>query len=221
MAAYSFIEEMENGFTVEVAWGRLHESMESVARRFARMLQDLAAIHPALADWKKLGGPRRKPPRPFCAMPPDIDELVRIFTEGRYFTDIGREPMPNLGYTAVAWNGHNDALGCFLEVEAGALHIGSPRSNSAKLQFLIRDPDNAEPLSAVTLVSIFRVMIAAWEPVWGTIGNMTLWKILRGAADERHRYTGGWMVYLGAAFDDHVATPPGGVVRRPPQGGRL
>lgn len=64
-------------------------------------------------------------------------------------------------------------------------------------------------------------MIAAWEPVWGTVGNMTLWKVLRGDAGERHRYTGGWMVYLGAAFDDHVAAPPGIVVRHPPQGGRL
>ena len=102
MAACSFIEEMENSLNVSVTWGRLHESRDSVARRFARMLQDLAAVHPALADWKKLGGPHGKPPQPFCAMPPDIDELVGIFTEGRYFTDIGHEPMPNLGYTAVA-----------------------------------------------------------------------------------------------------------------------
>jgi hypothetical protein len=32
--------------------------------------------------------------KPFCTVPPKIDGLKEIFDKGRFYTDVGHEPMP-------------------------------------------------------------------------------------------------------------------------------
>ena len=63
------------------------------------MLTGLAAVHPLLARWNKSAETRLESSKPFCAMPPRIDELAAIL-ESDPFTP----GVPSDGYAVHAWN---------------------------------------------------------------------------------------------------------------------
>jgi hypothetical protein len=51
------------------------------------MFTGLAEAHSAFAHWNRKANSRAAANKPFCAMPPKLEELTRIFEKGRHFKD--------------------------------------------------------------------------------------------------------------------------------------
>jgi hypothetical protein len=99
--------------------GALGVVTEACARRLARMLGQLASLHPIFANWKKKGRTRAKAQAPFCSMPPRVEELTGIFEKARHYTDATHELMPKLGYSVNAWNGVDGDRGVSFRAAVG------------------------------------------------------------------------------------------------------
>jgi hypothetical protein len=150
-------------------WGRREESAEVCAQRMAQMLENLAAVHPVLSRWNKQAMTRKAANAPFCAMPPRLDELTRIFEKGRHYRDHPREPMLDMGFSISAWNGHDDDYGVSLAVHAGAYTDRPPDPNNVRLDLHHPTAADADFINASVLKKMNLAVAEAWQPSWAVV----------------------------------------------------
>ncbi len=77
---------------MDVDWEARPEGTRSCALRLARMLEGLAKAHRAFARWNKQAYPRAAANQPPWTMPPDVEELTRVFEKGRQYKDAPQGP---------------------------------------------------------------------------------------------------------------------------------
>jgi hypothetical protein len=199
-------------YKIEVSWGRRPESPEACAERLAEMLSRLAEIHPTLVRWYKKAMSRAAANRPFCTMPPQRKELARALVKGRYFTDQPREPMPDLGYSVSAWNGHDDDRAAGLNVHTGAYGVHRSEPNDVVLSF-------APPGADADLFETLLLAIALpWQADWGVVRTFDYMCHVQELGPSP-RPSSGWMTYLPARLAERIEPAHGAIVRPVPTGG--
>lgn len=209
------------GYKLEARWGPRAETAEACAARLARMLTGLAAVHPIFAHWNKKAYTRAGANKPFCAMPPRVEELTRLFEKGKNYKDEPREPMLDLGYRVYAWNGLDDDRATSFTVKAGAYTTSTAFPNRVSLGMPSPQIGNEDLQSAALLKQVLLTVIAAWAPVWGGVQLWSCMKRWIDAAGQLQHPWAGWMTYLSAPLAPRVAPPPGAIHEPVPGGGLL
>lgn len=200
-------------------WGSRPESTAACAAHLARMFTGLAEIHPAFARWNRKANLRAAANKPFCAMPPNVEELTQIFEKGRHFKDDPPDPWPEMGYSVYAWNGRDDACGISLSVDAGS--YGSPvEPNSIFLQLRGAQPGNEGFINVKVLMRALVAIAEAWDANWGTVETWDYKGKSRDANGQLLRPWGGWLTYLATHYAGRISLPPAARVE-PTAGGGL
>ena len=124
--------------TVSAFWGDQEVSRSAAAEVVSAVLLGIRAVDPLLATWRKLGGSRAQA----LAQPmidPSPDAIEARLTVNR--NDVGREPIPELGFGFDAWNGASDpADGAAVSARVG-LHAQNP---SLSNRFVVTLPSSWE-----------------------------------------------------------------------------
>ncbi len=207
-------------YDIALRWGAREESTHSCAVRLARMLDSLAAIHPAFRKWNRQGYNEEQWNKPFCVMPPDVDELTDIFERSRQYTDTSRELMPDLGFSASAWNGSEGPLGVNASWRAGAYGDFPDFPNAVEMNVDGPTVDNADLINPDTLKSLFLAMIEAWEPSWASIVDGDYWKPFY-EKKPFPPFRSGWMTYFSAPYAKKITAPLSAIVESTKGGGIL
>lgn len=196
------------------------ESTQACAIRLARMLNGAAAIHPAFRHWNRQGYTETEWNVPFCTMPPRVEELTAIFEKGRHYTDVSHELMPQLGYSASAWNGDEGPHGVAMRLHVGSYvdFWGFPNQINLDLDSLVSG--NADLICAETLKALLLVVVEAWEPSWASVTDLDYVKKLL-LAKPMPAFRSGWMTYLSASYARKVVPPPLAITETVAAGGIL
>jgi hypothetical protein len=205
-------------YKLRIAWPAREESAGACAVRLAQMLEAFAQIHPAFGRWNKQAWTRDAANLPAWRMPPEVDELTRVFEEGRAYKDKPRKPWPEAGYFVSAWNGLDGLCGASLGVNPGSHdHPNMVFPNWVNLRVDKRNPQLG---SADVLRSALLGAVSAWEPHYGSVVTWDYWKRSFG---EQHYpvFRSGWMTYLAPQYARLVALPAQAIAERVPGGGLL
>jgi hypothetical protein len=199
-----------------VRWAQRREPLSVCASRFSRMLEGLGAVHATLSDWRRQAQSRATAYKPFCAIPPRLDELEEILLRGRHFASASGELAPDLGYTVAAWNGLDQPQALSIQ-----LHVGSyePRlyPNEVALEGLRQE--NRQFVRGATLKRVLLTIAECWEADWGMIGN---WGHEGCTLDPEGRPLlpyGGWLTYLSRELADKMSPPRDVHSEQMPDGG--
>jgi hypothetical protein len=184
------------------------------------MLERLSAIHPAFAQWNKQAETRETANEPFCAMPPNVDELIQIFEKNRRYRDATGEAWPEIGYWVGAWNGIDDANGISITVKAGDYSDKPMFPNWVEIDPHPQQPGNERLLSAETLKPVLLSVAAAWEPAWGSVSTWEYWTKRFPSPQRWPVFRSGWMTYLSSPYARKI-TPPASAITEPVAGGGI
>jgi hypothetical protein len=200
-------------------WGSRPESTAACAARLARMFTDLAEAHPAFARWNRTANSRAAANKPFCAMPPKLEELTEIFEKGRHLKDDPPDPWPEMGYSVHAWNGRDDVCGVSLDVHAGSYSLQRPEPNSVFMEFDGAQPGNEDFINVKVLTRALVAIAEAWDANWGTVETWDYRGKKRNANGQLLRPWGGWITYLAARYAGRISLPPALRVKPTSDGG--
>jgi hypothetical protein len=177
----------------------------------------LAKVHPAFARWNEKAYRRKDANRPFCAMPPRVDELAAQFARHPQQRILDRDR----GYSVSAWNGRDDTCGVSFLIFAGdGNRWGSqPFSNSVSIDLHRRSAENADLTSAAGMRAMLLAVVAGWEPDCAEIKPWKFYDLPRGK--HLPPFRSGWMSYLGPRFARHIIPPPQAIAEPVPGGGLL
>lgn len=207
-------------YRLHVCWSPRPEGTQSCALRLARMLEGLVKVHWAFAHWNKQAYSRAAANQSAWAMPPDVEELTRVFEKGRQYKDAPRELWPEMGYSVSAWNGRDRPYGVSLSLSPGAFTLNRPLPNTVDLSFNQAGPGNADLISVAALKPAMLALVAAWEPDCGNLVCWDYWRRLFG--DRRYpMFRSGWMTYLAPRYASRVTPPAAAIVERVAGGGML
>ncbi len=205
---------------VNAHWRARAESAAECAVRCARMLEGLAAAHPAFAHWNRKAWSRAAAFKPAWAMPPDIGELTRVFEKGRQYKDVPREPWPEMGYSVSAWNGQEDPYAVSLGIRPGGYSVYRPFPNHLDLALRRAGLGNADLISVAALKPALLSVASAWDPDYAVVVCGDYWQHSfgdRGYPPLRS----GWMTYLAPQYAAHITPPAAAIVEPAPGGGML
>jgi hypothetical protein len=199
-------------------WGARAEDVRSCGARLAVMLSELAKVHPVFARWNEKGRNPAEWNRPFCIMPPQVDELAAQFARHQQQRVLDRDR----GYFLSAWNGQLDDRGVFFLVFAGdGNRWGSrPFSNSVSLDLHRRSAENADLTDVTAMRAMLLAVVAGWEPDCAEVMD---WKQLSNLPPGKHlpHFRSGWMSYLAAPYARKIVPPPQAIAETLPGGGLL
>jgi hypothetical protein len=195
------------------------ESPRSCATRFARMLSGLVLLHPAFGRWNQQGYTEAEWSVPFCAMPPNIDELKSIFEKGRHYKDITHELMPEAGFSASAWNGREGPLGVSMRLDVGSYWDRPDFPNQIDFELGDLARENVDLIDANTLKALLLATVGAWEPSWVSLASLDYSKQFFDTLPPPP-FRSGWMTYLSAPYARKV-TPPPLAITEPVAGGGI
>jgi hypothetical protein len=207
-------------FKLFAAWGPRADDTRACAARLACMLEELSKAHPAFAHWNEQAWRRADATRPFCSMPPRIDELSAVFGARPKQRVHGRER----GYSASAWNGLNNSCGLWFRVTCGdgnqwpSIYF----SNSFSMEMSARDAENADLTSAASMRAVLLAVVAGWDPAWAEI---TDWRYKNALKNPEGKpgppFRSGWMTYLSAPYAQRISPPPEAITEPVLGGGML
>jgi hypothetical protein len=202
-------------YHLTVRWAARDEPLTSCAMRMARMLNELAAIHPNLMDWRRQAKTKAAAYQRFCAMPPSLPELESILHHGRHFTSASHELSPELGYSAAAWNGLDEPQSLSLHVSVGGYYHRWLYPNHIEIEGL--SPGNAL-VDATLLKNVLLTIAKCWDADWGVVETWEYKGLTVDSNDKPLVPYGGWLTYLSPAFAEHIEPPPGIHAERLPDG---
>lgn len=201
---------------LDCRWGARLEGAQACAGHLAATLAALALLHPAFSRWNRRADTRAAANRPFCSMPPRLDELTRIFERNMCSTDV-----PGAGYHLSAWNGLNGPCGSSFRLNAGSDSRYSVFPNKFEVRFQPSAPANADLVNFAVLKPALLAAASAWTPDYAAVAPQ--FYVLRWQRDgpwddldTKHkggRYVpwigSGWMTYLCADYARRIVSPHG------------
>jgi hypothetical protein len=195
------------------------ESPRSCATRLARILSGLVLIHPAFGRWNQQGHTGSEWSVPFCAMPPNIDELTSIFEKGRHYRDITHELMSEAGFSVSAWNGMEGPLGVSMRLNVGSYWDRPDFPNQIDFELGDLEPASAGFIDKVVLKASLLAVVEAWEPSWASLACLNYSKKFFASLPPPP-FRSGWMTYLSAPYARKI-TPPSSAITRTVAGGGI
>jgi hypothetical protein len=205
-----------NSFHVESCWGPRQEDIEICAERLTKMLGVFARIHPAFAHWYYQGDTRADANRPFCTMPPRIDELTQILKK-----NMDEPGFPQLGYWVHPWNGRDDSYGIALETMVGKGRNHPLFPNDVNMQIHAADSSDRDFVNYRVMKTVLLAIATIWNPDWGGIAppfyakrwaRKTPWPgepVVKHWKSYYPPISAGWMTYLCADYARRITRPPG------------
>lgn len=193
---------------IRATWRNRRETAVEGAVRLAELLRLISAVHPDLGLWYKQT--KRKPSlEPFCSMPPDPKELEGVLARGVQYRDLPREPWPELGLSAGAWNGAGPgAAAASFRITIGAYDTDAAGHNRFELNVAA---DEFDPLLSPEAVrDIVKAAIVSLDPDCMDVAPMT-WLV---TMDEATCPAGGWMSYV-RDFSAYQVQPPADALVEP------
>jgi hypothetical protein len=173
------------------------------------MLEGLAAIDPIFTHWYNQGETREEANTPFCAMPPNVQQLRNLLAEAPEFA-------------LADWNGIDGARG-----SSFAFWVGDGRNspifpNTVDMSLPRDTPESADLLTVAVLKPTLLAVVAAWDPDWATVAVPSYLKPLYDLpAGHFPAFRSGWMTYLSPRHALRVSPPPAAIVEHTPGGGLL
>lgn len=201
---------------LSVIWRARHETARQNAVRMGKLLADLSAIDDCFSTWLKTGSSRKAALRPAWQMPPDIDELTRVFEKANHRDLAGKITDMAFG----AWNGREDDKPASLSFMGNMGPGGNqllPNGFEIVLPSLLED---GKPMPIAAYRAILCAAVEAWGADFGSISPFAD-KPPIGETIPRPRFWSGWMSYFTAEFAAWFVPPPGVIVEPGPAGGRL
>jgi hypothetical protein len=184
------------------------------------MLDGLAEAHSTFAQWNKQANSRAAANKSAWGMPPDIDELTKVFEKGRQFKDVSRAPWPEMGYSVSAWNGRDRPYGASLTLRPGTYADFSCFPNTIDLRLNRAGPDNEDLISVAVLKPALLSVATAWEPDYAVVVCWDYWE--RSFGDGGYpKLRSGWMTYLAPQYASCIVPPPAAIVEQVSGGGLL
>lgn len=214
-------------YTIWVYWPNRQEDAHACATRLARTFEDLVVANSAFSQWYRKADKLADAFRPFCAMPPQIEELAKIFQKGQHRKDVPPDPWPELGYSVYAWNGISDARGLWFHAHVGSYDDSRVFPNIMTIDVRSYSPENADLIDAGTLRAALMAVVTAWDGAWGCVDSALYTKrIYEGKSFARGQpapppFRSGWMIYLSAPLAANIAPPSEAIVEVRPKGGLL
>ena len=205
---------------VEAYWPARSESTHDCAVRLARMLEGLIKAHPAFSHWNKKANSRAAANKPAWTMPPDVEELTKVFEKGRQYKDVPRTPWPEIGYRVAAWNGRDPPYGASLSVWPGSYGPFRSLPNRVDLRLNRVGPDNANLINTAVLKPALLSVATAWEPDYAVVVPWTYWPQVFGDGGYP-QLRSGWMTYLAPKYARQIMPPRVAIVEAAPNGGML
>ncbi|GGF32755.1 hypothetical protein GCM10011611_43670 [Aliidongia dinghuensis] len=208
---------------LDVAWPARREDAGAIARRFARMQENLARCDARVRRWFEIGA---TPAEAAVPLPLAPSSLARRLAESHLPTSAD-EPDADQGFDLTAWNGEQGPNHASLIIQAGSdrsgLDWGNDMVNHVGIAFEPPEPANTALLSAATLKPILLALIDAWEPMTGNVRPLEMIQHWLGEPPmmEQARCHGGWMTYVAAPWCHEIAPPPTAIVEETPNGGFL
>ena len=187
------------------------------------MFEGLAATNSAFAHWYRKAMILAKSYKPFCAMPPQIDELAAIVQKGQHRKDVPPNPWPELGFSVYAWNGIKGERGLSFRVHAGAYGDRRVFPNIVTIDVHPYSSENADLISAATLKGALFAVINSWEASWGCVcSNLYTKRIYSGKSfapgdPAPPPFRSGWMTYLSAPLARKIVPPSTAIVEPMPR----
>lgn len=205
---------------IEAYWGSRPESARDCAVRLSRMLEGLARAHPAFGRWNKKANSRAAANQPAWAMPPVVDELIRVFEKGRQYKDVPRVLWPEMGYRISAWNGCDPPYGISMSVHPGGYGDHPVFPNTIDVSLNRAGADNADLTCVAALKPALLAVANAWEPDYAVVVPWTYWPQAFGDCTYP-KLRSGWMTYLAPKYAGQMVPPPGSIVQSVAGGGML
>jgi hypothetical protein len=174
-------------------WGPRKESAEEVAVRAELFFKKLKAINPAVAKWTRASSRTLRP------LVINRENLFNLFAAGVNRTDIGKEIIPDLGFSAslISTIDNGPAL---LRVHAGC--YSKWVSNVCVFQFPPSKRTDKDLITLPTLIRLCSLTVQCWEPDEGRVTS----HLLHEAIDQQNKKPEfGWLTYLSKK---HGPIPP-------------
>jgi hypothetical protein len=205
-------------FEIETYGLPREETLSSCVKRFARMLEGLAAIHPAFRQWKKQGHTRAEANRTFCKMPPQPDELARVLADESRTDTTGAAGTTCFELWTGVWNGLERPYSVALHVHAGDQYEFINFPNHVTMHLPRPEQGNADLMNAECCKAAMRVLVEAWRPAWATLNDGVYGRSLLELV-HMPPFRSGWMTYLSAPYAATIAPPSSAIVERMVDGG--
>jgi Immunity protein 52 len=189
---------------IRAHWRNRRETAADCGVRLAKVLTALAEVHPGFSRWFKKSS--RKPSfEGFCTMPPVATELASVLERGMQFKDMPREPWPELGFSAGAWNGATGDAGlASFQITIGAYDTAQPGFNHFDLE--VKDASTIGSLISTGIVrAVVVALIGAMDPDCVDVAT-NRWLF---GAKEATCPAGGWMSYVRNPLGQGVDVPAG------------
>ena len=143
--------------SVSAFWGDREVSRSAAAEAISAVLVGIRAVDPLLATWRKQGGSRAQAlAQPMIDPGPDAVE-ARLTVNRK---DVGREPIPELGFGFSAWNGASEPTDHAAVSATIGLHAQNPNLRNS---FVVTLPSSWEERDP-RLHSLVEVLVGNLRP---------------------------------------------------------
>ena len=139
-------------------WSARDETLESCAHQMGKMGEELRSISNSFSDWTRKG-PSKKAALEESSQ--DIftnESAVKLLSRGRFYSDIPRKIVKDLGYKTYLWNKGRYGVSVSLSVHCGCL--GSYTQNSVMFEFFSIE-DGA--ISSDHLIKVLKLLVNIWD----------------------------------------------------------
>jgi hypothetical protein len=149
---------------VAVYWGARRETLDACAQRTLRHFEALAGVSEHLGRWHKLG--RRKPStdRPVDVTSGEV--VTDLLAAGVNRTDIGREVIPELGWSMSLWNGDAGGWSASVRIHCGLYSRVRGLSNAA---YVSVNDDAGSAFSTADAEALLARWVQIWTPDRGVV----------------------------------------------------
>lgn len=157
---------MSGRYKLKAFWRRRRESAESCAERLYRFMEAIKTCDDVFTKWYHLAGSRKEAlQKPIKTG--DMAEIRSLVEAGMNRYDVGNEPIYDLGFHVMIWNGGGSATSINLSVGCGLYsEVPGLGGNGVTLHFPRELGRLADPSVAV---QVLLSAVKCWNPDWAGI----------------------------------------------------
>ncbi len=180
-----------DAFYVRFLWRSRKEDLAECASRLGRFLESISALDRVFSTVYEAGKTSNA-----SLVSPRQEKLEKMLAKGVNKKDIGKEDMPELGYSLTLWNPDTSEGAVTLRVHCG---VYSKHVNNLCLINLPNSGAAVQRLLAVPfLVQLCKAVVEVWNPEHGVVSSMSCSKI---APTANFFAEVGWITYLSDRYD--------------------
>jgi len=180
---------MSRGFYLGAYWKNRPESPEACTQHLVAFLQQLRTYDPIFSRWFQKGRSLAEALKKEVAL--TEESLLPIVRKGVNRRDFDHQPIPELGFAIYLWAPVSGEDAIRLDVDCGC--YGAYTGNNCILDFPTEPAVASRLLQVDRLIELFRLVIASWDPEWGTVVSPALQDAV--PVPVRQMWPG-WLTYL-------------------------